>query len=239
MASLTCAFIIMAAEAAEEADSFIDLRLIIAFGVVIGIMFFMPRILRKNRKERKLMEKQYIDEVNNRLNVKSEADRIMIEIVETGRQINAQLDTKIRVLNKLLKDTQLLVDRLEKSGVLGSENPGAQANNNVAPISPVNIENNRSVNDDAGGIAGLAAEMVYTGETTIALAPPEKSDSGQSADEFENEDESSGSGRWKNNLRKKIATMAEEGRSVESIARLTRLSTSEVSLMLDLINAGK
>lgn len=190
---------------AEDGGGGFDFKLILAFGAVIAVMFLMPRLLRKNRQERKRLEKQYNDEVSNRLNVKSEADRILIEIVEAGREINARLDNKIRVLNKLIKDAEVLVERVEKAG---TAEPGSTQDSEVSarPAEPTSATCEEATTPDI---------------------------------DVDSESQKKSSGRFQVNIRQKIADMAAQGRSVESIARLTRLSTAEVSLMLEMLNAKK
>lgn len=41
------------------------------------------------------------------------ADRAIVELLETSRSLNAQVDTKIRVLNRLVKDAEENIARLE------------------------------------------------------------------------------------------------------------------------------
>ena len=41
------------------------------------------------------------------------ADRALVELVEAGREINAQVDTKVRFLNRLVKDADDRIARLE------------------------------------------------------------------------------------------------------------------------------
>ncbi len=42
------------------------------------------------------------------------ADRAIVELLETSRSLNAQVDTKIRVLNTLIKEAETQTARLEK-----------------------------------------------------------------------------------------------------------------------------
>lgn len=42
------------------------------------------------------------------------ADRAIVELLETSRSLNAQVDTKIRVLNRLVKEAEENIARLEK-----------------------------------------------------------------------------------------------------------------------------
>lgn len=202
------------AAAAASGGGFWDYKVLLAFALVVGFLAVMPRLIRKNRQERRLLEKQYIDEVQNRLNVRGEADRIMLELVEAGREINGQLDTKMRMLNKLVKDAHEAIRRLEELGVpAGSAPTNAKPAASSAPLPP-------------------AAEPTET--TGAGVAPAEN----EPASSCEATGGSSGSGRWKNDMRRKIAQYMSEGRSEEEIARLTRLSVMEVGLMLEVIRKG-
>ena len=53
-----------------------------------------------------------VDEDPNRY--REPADRAIVELLETSRSLNAQVDTKIRVLNRLVKDAEEQAGRLEK-----------------------------------------------------------------------------------------------------------------------------
>ncbi|MCC8190100.1 MAG: hypothetical protein LIP77_05605 [Planctomycetes bacterium] len=53
------------------------------------------------------------------------ADKAIVEILETSRSLNAQVDAKIRVLNRLVKEAEDNIARLE--AVLARANPPADA----------------------------------------------------------------------------------------------------------------
>lgn len=99
-----------AAEAAKDTGGYWQLALILG---AIGFLGLFAR-WRKSRMPvvntaRELRER---DEDPNRY--RDTADRAIVELLETSRVLNAQVDTKIRVLNRLVKEAEENCSRLEK-----------------------------------------------------------------------------------------------------------------------------
>ncbi|MCL2000621.1 MAG: hypothetical protein FWG74_04230 [Planctomycetes bacterium] len=63
-----------------------------------------PQPSSKTFRERELDPNRYRDA----------ADRAIVELLETSRSLNAQVDTKIRVLNTLIKEAEILIAELKK-----------------------------------------------------------------------------------------------------------------------------
>ncbi len=105
-----------AAEAAgkgRDAGGYWQLALVLA---AIGFLGLISRWRRMNaRPPPDTRELRARDEDPNRY--RDAADRAIVELLETSRTLNAQVDTKIRVLNRLLKDAEEQAARLE--GLLG------------------------------------------------------------------------------------------------------------------------
>lgn len=209
----------------QQQGAAFDWKMLLPFAVVFLLLLLMPKILRKNREERRRLEKQINNEVTNRLNVKSEADAILVEVYETGREINARLDNKIRLLNKLIKDADALVSRLEKAqGIsataiaVGADEIACAAVDETAVIErdQVSAQSERSCVDRQA--SSVAVDRV---------AEP--------APSVEPQQDANGSGRWKADMRSRIAGLSAEGRDASEIARITRMSLAEVTLMLELI----
>ncbi|MFW5856441.1 MAG: hypothetical protein ACOCX4_01070 [Planctomycetota bacterium] len=82
----------------------------------IGIAIAVPYIIRRNRRSttpptepvRNQWERQ-----KSASRGRAEADRILVELVETSREISARMDTKIRILNTLIRDAERCIARLE------------------------------------------------------------------------------------------------------------------------------
>lgn len=106
--------------------------ILVFFGVMI-LVFTMPRILRRTLNERRLFAKQCNRELADHQTVKNYTDKIMLGLVEAGREINAQLDTKMRVLNSLVRDAENVATRLEK-------HLAASEHNLPPPITTKNLE---------------------------------------------------------------------------------------------------
>lgn len=194
--------------ATEEDGPILDWKILLMAAIVIAVMIMMPRIIRRNRKERQLLEKQYRDEVNNCIGARSAADKILMQVVETGREINGVLDTKIRVLNKLIKDADDAARRLEAIAGNAPLHPSERLRASREPLTKHEIT-----------LPSTTAETIIEERQSPA------------------EPEDTGSGRWKADIRGRIRSYAQEGRTVDEIARLTRLSKAEVNLMLELLRS--
>ncbi len=235
--------LILAAEGGDTQASSFDWKILLVFGLVIGVMFIIPRLLRKSRQERELLEKQYNRELNgNTSGVRFAADQILLQVVETGREINGVLDTKIRVLNKLIKDADDAARRLESltgAAALHSSERLRSGKNSATATQPVTntaqaaaLAALASLRAAAGNPADPATPLPTLAEAAVftpSAAAPAPPAAQESAD--------TGSGRWKADIRSRIRAYAEEGRSADEIARLTRLSKAEVNLMLDLLRS--
>lgn len=188
----------------------------LAIAAVIGALIIMPRILKRNRMERKLLEKQYQNETKNRLDVKDHADRILVDLVEAGREINAQLDTKMRMLNKLIKDADAVARRLENGQCAHS----AGQNNAEKIILNTGVDSSSDTKKEA--------KLPTYQERELAAEKEKDTDSDSVLTK---------SGRWKVDVRSRIEKMYKEGREADEIARLARLSVAEVHLVIDLLNS--
>lgn len=71
------------------------------------------------------------------------ADRAIVEILETSRSLNAQVDTKIRVLNRLVKEAEDLTGRLEKLLAEARECSGETPGDGTAGKRPTRISDRR------------------------------------------------------------------------------------------------
>ena len=214
-------FLFSDSEGAAE-SSFSGLSPFIAFAFVIGIMAFMPRIIRKIRRERRALEQQETKELLNRPHIKNNADEILVELAEMSREINAQVDTKIRVLNKLIRDADRLVKRYEE---LTAEKQNLQR--------PVHAESGSSPVKDEVGITDkaeikLAGLEEAVADNTFKEKVESETDAGAS------EITTSETGVWQRSVGAKIQELHDKGYNVSDIARKTRMSIAEVTLMLEM-----
>lgn len=89
-------------------------RLAVILGA-IGVMALLARWRQRRNKDlppRKAVDQRERFEREERM--RNAADQALVELVETGREISAQVDVKIRMLNRLVKDAERLSERLEK-----------------------------------------------------------------------------------------------------------------------------
>lgn len=105
---------VRAAEAAVESgggsDGYWRLGLILAAIAMLGLYGRW----RKARQPPLVEAKELRERDKNPNRYREPADRALVELVEAGREINAQVDTKVRFLNRLIKDADNRIARLEK-----------------------------------------------------------------------------------------------------------------------------
>lgn len=105
---------VVAAEAAGNAASdgggYWQLALVLA---AIGFLGLFAR-WRKARTPPPVTAKEFRERDHEPNKYRDHADRAIVELLETSRTINAQVDTKIRLLNRLVKDAEEQSARLEK-----------------------------------------------------------------------------------------------------------------------------
>lgn len=142
------------------------------------------------------------------------SDKALVDLLETGREISAQIDTKIRILNKLVKDAEVQAARLEKllkvSVTVSSAGTVAKVAENVVAARPPAAEPERIV--EPAPAAPSAPAPAPSGPT---LRP---------------------SGRWAADMPRRIAALAAAGRTREEIALAVGLSIQEVDLACRLLS---
>lgn len=68
------------------------------------------------------------------------ADRAIVELLETSRALNAQVDTKIRMLNRLVKDAEDCCARLEKLLAIAADDGAAESRREPPPTDPAPVK---------------------------------------------------------------------------------------------------
>ncbi len=202
-----------------------------AFGVVILVMAIMPRIIRKIRSERAALVKQETKAIKNGPNIRSQADKILVELVETSREINAQSDTKIRVLNKLVRDADKAIKRLEdlveREEALTSQNNGKVVSFREAPET--------SVVDSAE----IRVEQAQLKNTEQSVEQKTQKNAIKDVSEAKPLAPNKDSGVWQDTVGAKISKLHAQGFDINDIARKTRMSVSEVTLILEMSRKNK
>ncbi len=164
------------------------------------------------------------DEWPSHQRIRRTADKALVELVETGREISAQIDTRIRILNKLVREADEAASRLERL-------QGSRSGESL----PEQAESTPARNGDT--------------DARKAVSPPETADAptaepagtvpeGGAGPESAQGPTAGGRSVSRSALHDRVAALAAEGRSAEDIARDLRLSTSEVCLALHLLRQG-
>lgn len=105
--------ILLAAEAAGGSGGgagYWHLALIL---MAIGFLGFFAR-WRKRRRPPAPAARELLERDHEPDRYRSAADKAIVELLETGRELTAQVDNKIRILNRLVKDAEEHSRRLEK-----------------------------------------------------------------------------------------------------------------------------
>ncbi|HOX07977.1 MAG TPA: hypothetical protein PK280_16385 [Planctomycetota bacterium] len=98
------------ADSSQSGDGNTGLYFIIG-GMVI-ILFFVMRLRRRTGPPARMSNSSDFEE---RMATRSDADRLAVDLEETARAVSALLDTKIRVLDRLIRDADERIARLEGS----------------------------------------------------------------------------------------------------------------------------
>ncbi len=204
---------------------------VIAFGVVILIMAIMPKLVKRMRRERKEYVKKETGVLLNHSGVRDGADQILVELAEMSREINAQVDTKIRVLNKLIRDAEKVVKRYE-------ELQGNAARPKAKPetVKAVQAPKNKAVSADSKDKAEIKLPAAESQRQQSLKAEVEQENPvGNAADIPANSE----TGVWQRSVGAKIKELRDKGYEVGDIARKTRMSVAEVTLMLEMFKNQK
>ncbi len=81
---------------------------------------------------------------------RSAADKALVELLETSRELNAQVDTKIRILNRLVKDAE------DSAAALGAMLAEARALREGGPLPPPPARQQPPAETPAGGTAFMS-----------------------------------------------------------------------------------
>lgn len=102
---------------AAESDGFRPQDFIFMFAV-LAIVIITPIMIKRSRRRSGQNHGEDLDDIRERAanagRIRSTADQALVDLLETSREISAQIDTKIRILNKLVRDADAKCKRLEK-----------------------------------------------------------------------------------------------------------------------------
>ncbi|MHC4887236.1 MAG: hypothetical protein ACYTGH_19325 [Planctomycetota bacterium] len=232
--------------------------------VIVGmaIAFGIQRAMRRKRErqrpaEPKPVRKQW-EERNQQMDAQRSADAILVELVETSREISARMDTKIRILNTLIRNAERCIERMEELNTGVTQGPDGKAAHAMGTIpepepTPQSSESSNSSTrihlrpssqritvepspspDEAEEEAGLPPEqddvMQWSApaNTEVETTPPQPEPESSPSPAADHED-----GTSQDNHRRVLALQA-KGFSVPEIARDVGLSRQEVNIVLHL-----
>lgn len=162
--------------------------LLIMAGITIAIV--VPYISRRmrDRKKRSLPKIKPVRdswaEHKSDAEVRRSADRILVQLVDTSREITGQMDTRIRMLNQLIREADETISRLEAMQThraVPTEDrprltPHQPETTNIAPASGHQAATTTSqaptVSPSASTPASSASRVASTASTASAPQPP-------------------------------------------------------------------
>ncbi|MCG8407371.1 MAG: hypothetical protein MI923_19405 [Phycisphaerales bacterium] len=192
--------------------------------IIIAAIMFIILLLNLNYRRRAMggSPKQYRREIDT-ANMKTTAihrdmERLLVELNELSRQINAQIDTKFAKLEQSIADAdkriqflRILLDAAKKAELTDLPDPIASLDHDTAPGTRA-TSRNLDVTVGDGGIS-----------ETRTPAPNEATKVNEQAVSDASDD-----------LHDKIYRLADEGQSTVDIARALQHNVGEVELILNL-----
>lgn len=237
---------------AESANGITIVHVLLMMAV-IAFLYMLPRW--RKRWESPESDRGGIAEVRERAEVqakmRSVADRALVELLETSREISAQIDTKIRILNKLVRDADVQASRLERLlGAIKHDEGEGKTSKGEGSSSAGNDTLSRSNFVSVSSLSTLSpssqqkADLPKKEGCIASNGGPQDPGAGISSQEerppsvataISSAPISPLSGGEIQELHQRIATLRAEGREPAEIARMLHISTAEVTLALHLL----
>lgn len=241
---------------AEGGSSFETILLL--FGIVVFVIL-APRLIRMGRQRPAPSAEPDAPRERHApssIRVRETVDRALVELVDTSREISAQIDNRIRMLNKLVKDADEERTRLESLlAQIRAERDAGGLTNAGARVAPQQIVPDLPARDGAEASTEMRPHRPHIDtpqcdKGDAVTVTPEQGDASKAgaggapaAQDSGRAEEArvtpAGVGTAMNQAYARIATLAAEGRSSAEIARTMRLSTAEVNLVLHILESKK
>ncbi len=212
---------------------------IVIGGVVIIMAILVPFLIRRNKHTAQSSFVPVREQWKAReegAKVKNSADRILVELVETSREISARMDTKIRILNTLVKDAERAIVRLEElhniphvpsqpinDEIKEEEKMVDSTINNNVDDSQLLREKLLTKNNNTPTTTGLIDNL-----PTMPSGPP--INIGDDIPDIKNKDEGDIDDAA-NYLNNRVISLLSQGLEVAEVARQTGISRQEVNII--------
>lgn len=234
----------------SEAGTSFD-TILLLFGIVVFVVL-APRLIRMGRNRSAPCPEPQPEIRRERhdpssIRVRETVDRALVELVDTSREISAQIDNRIRMLNKLVRDADeertrlesiLAEIRAERDGGSIEKETGRDGRGALALDPSQGQASSLSVDVADPPEGGAPGDTPRNGSGDRVGESPEDlsgADAGQDAPTVT----AAGARSAMNQAYARIATLAAEGRTSSEIARSMRLSTAEVNLVLHILESKK
>lgn len=231
--------------------------------VILGmaIAFGIQRVMKRKREAQRPADPKPVreqwEERNQQMDAQRSADAILVELVETSREISARMDSKIRILNTLIRNAERCIERMEELNGGVTQGPESRPDFDSVPApassvrasSPSAEETPAFVRSPVGSLR--SAEVPGADSLGVEAAEPALTETVESAPDTEvNEDvmqlsaassgvaESPAAGSAPlyvpSENHRRILDLQTQGYSVPEIARDVGLSRQEVNIVLHL-----
>lgn len=187
-----------------------DFRLLLLLALIVLLAVLSPILVRRRNKPEapRLGDiRKMEDDIKS---VRGAADQALVDLLETSREISAQIDTKIRVLNKLVKDADDRCRKLEKLVKLAD---GEDVDMDETTVMDVKVVAPSADRDEKEAPAVPVMEDISKPKRTQ-------------------------SGRWASKIHARIEDLDGQGKTPAEIARATNLSLQEVNLVLHMLRCS-
>ncbi len=215
----------------------VDFIWIVLFFMVVALSLIAPYLIRRNRQLKQLESRPSDLGRAPDLRIRETTDRALVELLETGREISAQVDTKVRLLNKLVKDAdeqatrlQTLLDQLE-SAYITQDNP----------VRPDDRSHKKTVQSEKSTVLATENNHINTTHTQPAHENPLKTGSSSGHENNQKNDASNSENKRKarpegwSDLHDEVDALRGQGMQLQEIARKLHRSTAEIEIILHVI----
>ncbi|MHC4871058.1 MAG: hypothetical protein ACYTFY_04365 [Planctomycetota bacterium] len=212
----------------------------LAVAVVVIIMaIIVPYLLKRSRQSTKagfVPVREQWQKRENASRMRDSADRILVELVETSREISARMDTKIRILNTLVKDAERCITRLEDLHDIPhsvKESAGGDTASAASETLPQEEGEAEHVQDNA---QDPIEEVIPQDLQSLPQGPPVDISEDKSYVTEEKFQRTETDPEFENELSRRVSALLNQGYDVAEIARQVGISRQEVSLIRHLKN---
>jgi hypothetical protein len=177
--------------------------IMLLIGFAIAVPYIIARVRSKVSEKPTPVRNQW-NQIKQQEKVRQGADKILVELVDTSREISGRMDTKIRLLNTLIREAERCIAKLEKL----QANMPAGMDINIKPVNSDVVKKEKHRPDNAEVHEDEEINIIEKAETlkkakeiaqqiNLTVGSTEKNNSSDRVTP-ENEDEEAGNSQYDN-----------------------------------------